>query len=379
MPSSMLSTARFLRRAMGDFACAPALRRSRPTLPVPGWIAGDSHTHSDISDGMVPIEEQVAWAAANGHGWIGIVDHGDGVEGNLASFLRRCKAAGEASGIAVLPGVELTARLGTYSPRDKGDMVVFGVGPESKLPPNQGLKESALLRHAHGGRTHPLRVIAHPTLLFKRWSHWDPRHIEGVELATGTGRARPATLRRWFDLGRRAVAAGMRWPVGLAGSDGHAPWQTPGLGGMTWVRIGEGASPEEVRRALLRGRAVVSTRGDFACLSVDGASSGDTALTSGRVEVELTVRPAHARTCSAVTIYDEHARVVACRVAPADGDVIRISGTAPRLLIGHFEFCQEDGFAVGDVCTNPLILNSAIDEPSVLGAELLPEASADVA
>jgi hypothetical protein len=222
-------------------------------------------------------------------------------------------------------------------------------------------------------------VIAHPTLLFKRWSHWDPEHIEGVELATGTGRARPATLKRWFDLGRKAIAAGMRWPVGLAGSDGHAPWQTPGLGGMTWVRIGEGASPEEVRRALLHGRAVVSTRGDFACLSVEGASSGDTAPDSGRTEVELTVRPAHARSCSAVTIYDENSRVVACRIAPRDGDVIRISGAVPRLLIAHFEFCQEDGFAIGDVCTNPLILNTAADEPAVLGAEPPQEASADVA
>jgi histidinol phosphatase-like PHP family hydrolase len=198
---------------MGNLAWAPAIRQPRPAPSVPGWIAGDSHTHSDASDGLVPLEEQVAWAAANGHGWIAIVDHGDALEGNLASFVRRCRAAGEAYGITVLPGVELTARANAGTPRDTGDMVVFGVGPESVLPPNQGLAEHALLRHAHADRSHPLRVIAHPTLLFKRWSHWDPEHIEGVELATGTGRVRSATIARWFALGRKAIAAGMRWPA----------------------------------------------------------------------------------------------------------------------------------------------------------------------
>jgi hypothetical protein len=153
---------------------------------------------------------------------------------------------------------------------------------------------------------------------------------------------------------------------------------------MTWVRIGKGASAEEVRHALLRGRAVTSTRGDFACLSTEEASSGDTTHNPGRLDVELTIRPAYGRTCSAVTIYDEHARVVACRIAPANGDVIRISRTGPRLLIGHFEFCQQDGFAVGDVYTNPLLLSDAAEQAAVCEPRLLrpgtqPAVAADVA
>jgi hypothetical protein len=76
--------------------------------------------------------------------------------------------------------------------------------------------------------------------------------------------------------------------------------------------------------------------------------------------------------------------VVACRVAPTDGDVIRISQAASRLLIGHFEFCREDGFVVGDVCTNPLILSTTAEKTAIRDSrashpESPPGAEADVA
>lgn len=357
MPRSMLSTARFARRAIGGLAWAPALRAPRPAPSVARWIVGDSHTHSDVSDGLVPLEEQVAWAAANGHGWIAIVDHEDGVTRDLAAFLERCEAASREHGISVLPGIEFTALANASSARDTGDMVVFGARPKSKLPPNQGLDELSLLRDGHAGRTHPLRVIAHPSLRFKRWSCWNPHLIEGIELATGTHRALTSTIARWFDTGRRALFSGRRWPVGLAGSDGHAPWQTPGLGGMTWVQAREGASPEEIRSAMLAGRAVISTRGDFACFEVDGATIGDTIVNPGGTSAGLVIRPAASRTCTGVTIYNEHARPLVYHANPRDGDVIRFDTTTARVLIGHFEFARsESSRAPGDVFTNPLML-----------------------
>jgi hypothetical protein len=357
MPKSMLSTARFARQALGRLAWAPMLRKPRPTPVVENWIAGDSHTHSDVSDGLVPLEEQVAWAAENGHGWIGIVDHGDGVEGDLTAFLERCDAAARQHEITVVPGIEITALSNPASARDTGDLVIFGARPKSSLPPNQGLDELSLLRNAHADRTRPLRVIAHPSLRFKRWSCWNPHLIEGIELATGTHRPLANTLARWFDTGRRALFSGGRWPVGVAGSDGHAPWQTPGLGGMTWVRAARGSSPEEIRAALLGGQAVISTRGDFACFEADGSTSGDTITNPGGASVTLTVRPAERRKCTGVTIYNEHARMLAYHSNPKDGDVVRFDTTTARVLIGHFEFCKAGSCrGLGDVFTNPMML-----------------------
>jgi hypothetical protein len=326
---------------------------------VEEWIVGDSHTHSDVSDGLVPLEEQVAWAAENGHGWIGIVDHGDGVERDLTAYLERCDAAAKQHEITVVPGIEITAVANPATARNTGDLVIFGAQAKSTLPPNQGLDELALLRNGHADRTRPLRVIAHPSLRFKRWSCWNPHLIEGIELATGTHRPLGSTIARWFDTGRRALFSGRRWPVGVAGSDGHAPWQTPGLGGMTWVRALGGASPEEVRGALLAGQAVISTRGDFACIEVDGLACGDTIMNPGGTSATLTIRPAHKRTCASVTVYNEHAQMLAYHSDPKDGDVIRFDTTAARVLIGHFEFRKAGTWSgPGDVFTNPIMLTA---------------------
>jgi hypothetical protein len=366
MPIPMLSASRRLRWLLGDLAWAPVFRRPRPVPSVPGWSPGDSHVHSDASDGMVPLERQVAWAAENGHGWIAITDHGDGVERDFDSYLQRCKSAGMASGIAVLPGVELSAIREDDPTRNDGDVVVFGLGPEAAVPPNQTLDGTELLRHAGRSASTAFRVIAHPAAGSKhlRWSRWDHDLIEGVELVTGTARANPSAIARWFELGRAALASHRRWHTGLGGSDAHVPWQTPGLGGLTWVRAAMGATPEKIRQSLLRGRAVVSTHGDFACLNVGNASSGDTVACSDDLEVEVSVRPAHSRTCTSVTIHDENARVVAHRIAPSDGEVLHLSGTEARALIAHFEFCARGRRACGDVWANPLVIDA---RPNVEG------------
>lgn len=355
-----LAASRRLRWLLGELAWAPALRQPRPVPAVPGWSPGDSHVHSDASDGMVPLERQVEWAAANGHGWIAITDHADGVEQDFESYLQRCESAGQANGIAVLPGVELSAVCEDDRSRNDGDVVVFGLGPRAAVPPNQALDGAELLRRAGASGNPAFRVIAHPAAGARhlRWSRWEHELIEGLELVTGTARTNPSVIARWFELGRAALAARRHWHTGLGGSDAHVPWQTPGLGGLTWVRTADGASPETIHRSLADGRAVVSTHGDFGCLNVGDASSGDTVTCDGDLDVAVSVKPAPSRTCMSVTIHDENARIVAHRTAPADGDVLHLSTTDAKALIAHFEFCARGRKSAGDVWANPLVIDS---------------------
>ena len=361
MPICTPSASRRLRWLLGDLAWAPMFRLPRPVPNVPGWIPGDSHVHTDASDGMVPLELQVAWAAANGHGWIAITDHGDGVDTDFGSYFRRCAAAGEEHGIAVMPGVELSAVHEDDRSRKDGDVVVYGLGPKARVPANMAFDGAELLRHAGKSASPAFRIIAHPTAALRqfRWSRWEHTLIEGIELVTGSARADPRTLRRWFELGRAALAGHQRWHTGVGGSDAHAPWQTPGLGGLTWVRAEKDATPEDVRRSLAAGRAVVSTHGDFACINVGDAAAGDTVVSADEVGVTLTVRPARLRTCVSATIYDENAHVVALRIGPCDGDELRVPTTSTRALIAHFEFCSAGMRARGEVWTNPIALTAA--------------------
>ncbi|MFP1624469.1 DNA polymerase/3'-5' exonuclease PolX [Streptomyces sp. 5K101] len=52
------------------------LRGELPDLAVESDIRGDLHTHTDLTDGLAPLEEMVAAAAERGYAYYAITDHG---------------------------------------------------------------------------------------------------------------------------------------------------------------------------------------------------------------------------------------------------------------------------------------------------------------
>jgi DNA polymerase (family 10) len=52
------------------------LRGELPDLVTEGDIRGDLHTHTDLTDGLAPLEEMIAAAAERGYAYYAITDHG---------------------------------------------------------------------------------------------------------------------------------------------------------------------------------------------------------------------------------------------------------------------------------------------------------------
>ncbi|MDN3295187.1 DNA polymerase/3'-5' exonuclease PolX [Streptomyces ficellus] len=62
-----------LREDRGEIAAG--LRDELPDLVTDGDIKGDLHTHTDLTDGLAPLEDMVAAAAARGYAYYAITDH----------------------------------------------------------------------------------------------------------------------------------------------------------------------------------------------------------------------------------------------------------------------------------------------------------------
>ncbi|MEV1054541.1 DNA polymerase/3'-5' exonuclease PolX [Streptomyces sp. NPDC049887] len=62
-----------LREDRGEIAAA--LRGELPVLVAEEDVRGDLHTHTDLTDGLAPLEEMVAAAAARGYSYYAVTDH----------------------------------------------------------------------------------------------------------------------------------------------------------------------------------------------------------------------------------------------------------------------------------------------------------------
>ncbi|MER7466910.1 DNA polymerase/3'-5' exonuclease PolX [Streptomyces sp. NPDC097981] len=62
-----------LREDRGEVAAG--LRGELPALVAEGDIWGDLHTHTDLTDGLAPLEDMVAAAAARGYAYYAVTDH----------------------------------------------------------------------------------------------------------------------------------------------------------------------------------------------------------------------------------------------------------------------------------------------------------------
>ncbi len=207
--------------------------RVLPASPGRRWLAGDLHTHTVHSDGVMTVPELARFAAGRGMEFLAITDH------NTISHHAELPAAAAVHGITLVPGQEVTTEAGHANAFGAVGWVDFRQTPDDWLAACEEAGGLLSVNHPYGGqvswvapmkRRPPLLEVWHWSWLDTRWTMplgwwqaWDPAAI----------------------------------PVG--GSDWHRPGSDAPPGSpTTWVEADDD-DPAAVMDALAAGRTAVSS------------------------------------------------------------------------------------------------------------------------
>ncbi|HEX9034016.1 MAG TPA: CehA/McbA family metallohydrolase [Streptosporangiaceae bacterium] len=207
-------------------------RRELPSCDGMRWLAGDLHSHTVHSDGVLTVPELARFAAERGLDFLAITDH------NTVSHHAELAAASAAQGIALLPGQEVTTEAGHANALGYLPWVDFREPPDAWLTAAQAGGGLLSINHPYGGQvswTAPMKGRP-PLLEVWHWSWLDPHWT--------------TPLAWWLAWHPGALAVG--------GSDWHRPGSDAPPGSpTTWV-LCEAAGPQAVLAGLAAGRAAVS-------------------------------------------------------------------------------------------------------------------------
>ena len=218
----------------------PAIERPvpRPLPASPGrrWWAGDLHTHTVHSDGVLTVAELARLARGNGLDFIAVTDH------NTVSHHPELAAAAGRYGITLIPGQEVTTSHGHANALGDIGWVDFREPPMAWLAATRD----------RGG----LLSVNHPIAGPVSWMHAMPERPPLVEVWHWS----------WLDLSWTTPLSWWRaWdpaaiPVG--GSDWHRPGSDapPGTP-VTWVES-ESDDPGDLLAAIGAGRVAISAGRD---------------------------------------------------------------------------------------------------------------------
>jgi PHP domain len=210
--------------------------RALPATAGRRWLAGDLHTHTVHSDGVMTVPELARFAAGRGLDFLAVTDH------NTVSHHRELPAASAAHGIALLPGQEVTIDAGHANVLGDVGWIDFREPPDAWLATAQRSGGLMSVNHPYGGDlswTAPMQRRP-PLLEVWHWSWLDPRWT--------------IPLSWWLAWDPSAI------PVG--GSDWHRPGSDAPPGApTTWVEA-ESDHPDAVLAALAAGRTAVSAGRD---------------------------------------------------------------------------------------------------------------------
>ncbi len=233
--------------------------RVLPATPGRRWLAGDLHTHTVHSDGVMTVPELARFAAGRGMDYIAVTDH------NTISHHAELPAAAAVHGITLIPGQEVTDR---GRARERVRRRRLDRLPAS--PPMTGSTRASRLAACcrstipYGGQvgwTAPMKRRP-PLLEVWHWSWLDTRWT--------------APLGWWQAWDPAAV------PVG--GSDWHQPGSDAPPGSpTTWVEA-EVDDPAAVLAALAAGRTAISAAGTARCCC-ESATSSSPATADGAILV----------------------------------------------------------------------------------------------
>jgi len=222
-----------LREDRGELAAAAD--GDLPDLLAVGDVCGDLHTHTEWSDGALPVADLVAGAAEFGHDYLCVSDHAEGPgvvadTGLSAADLREQAAVVERvredTDLTVFHGVEANVdadgNVGAVSDDVLADLDLVVASPHSGLGDDGGDQTDRLIRAVE----HPhVDVLGHPSgrLINQRAAMaFDPRALAEAAADAGTALEVNANPHR-LDLRGSAVQAAVEAGATVAvNTDAHA-------------------------------------------------------------------------------------------------------------------------------------------------------------
>ena len=212
-----------------------AQRPPRRDLPASGgrrWLAGDLHTHTEHSDGVMPVGGVARLVAERGLDFAAITDH------NTVSHHAGLPAAAARHGVTLIPGQEVTTEAGHAGVLGDVGWIDFREPADAWLEATERRGGLMSINHPIGGHVSWTLPMTRRPPLAEIW-HWS-----------------------WLDLHwTMPLAWWLAWdpaaiPVG--GSDWHRPGSDALPGSpTTWVECG-GRDPGDVLDGLRAGRTAIS-------------------------------------------------------------------------------------------------------------------------
>jgi len=203
-----------------------------PALIQPGDVSGDLHTHTEWSDGRLPIREHVEAAAAFGHEYVCIADHatGPGMIGGvgldddeLREPLDEIRRVASEADVTVFAGVE--ANVGVDGEISVADDVLADLDCVVASP-HAGLDGDGTERLVRAVENPHVDVIGHPTgrMINQRGGlDVDVERLAGVAAEEGVAleiNANPARLDLSGAAAKTAIEAGATLVID---TDAHSP------------------------------------------------------------------------------------------------------------------------------------------------------------
>ncbi|MGH3304610.1 MAG: CehA/McbA family metallohydrolase [Streptosporangiaceae bacterium] len=219
--------------------------RALPAMPGRRWLAGDLHTHTVHSDGVMTVSELARFAAGRGLEFVAVTDH------NTISHHAELAPTAAAHGVTLLPGQEVTTPAGHAGALGDIGWIDFREPPDRWLEACEEAGALLSVNHPYGGqvswvapmkRRPPLLEVWHWSWLDTRWTTplswwqaWDPAaipiggsdwHRPGSDAPPGTpttwveaADTDPAAVLAAIAAGRTAISAGRDGPVLLRVAD----------------------------------------------------------------------------------------------------------------------------------------------------------------
>jgi hypothetical protein len=211
-------------------------RRPLPASPGRRWWAGDLHTHTVHSDGVLTVAELARLARGNGLDFIAVTDH------NTVSHHPELAAASRRYGITLIPGQEVTTSHGHANALGDIGWVDFREPPMTWLAATRDRGGLLSVNHPIAGPVSWMHAMPERPPLVEVW-HWS-----WLDLSWTT------PLSWWQAWDPAAI------PVG--GSDWHRPGSDapPGTP-VTWVES-ESDDPGDLLAAIGAGRVAISAGRD---------------------------------------------------------------------------------------------------------------------
>lgn len=323
------------------------------------WYAGDLHSHSTVSDGVLPPGRLVAEAEREGLDFFAITDH------NRWAY----PSFEDAADLLVIPGMEVTMPYGHFNVfgEDGEEPDWIGLLPRASGETSEVLQAGAARELLAAARADGLRSsINHPRI--SPWAWWDPEAdlgaISYLEVWNDptwpeNRSANPATLdmwTRWLNAGLRVTAVG--------GSDFHDPTPKRRRDGVrleghrvgvprTYVRA-EARTAAAILAGLDAGRAYV-TMGPTIELAGTGPRGepvgigNDLGDVEGSLEIEASCAGSRVLTLELVT-----GRGIVARAEGRQGAGVRLRLDLSRGRAGWLRVDVRDGAGEVVAFTNPI-------------------------